>query len=176
MLKKKIKKVFKIKAILASLLLAAWAIAPFVFVERSPAFPTGPEPIVSIDDNLLNAIIQVESSNNPKAYNRYTKARGLTQIRLIAWNDLRKHYGNKYKKLNYYRDIYNPAVAREAGKDYLRIIVKYLKAKRIRPTYQNVLTAYVWGPSNLYKYGLNRSPKSAKKYVSKVMRLAQISY
>jgi soluble lytic murein transglycosylase-like protein len=138
-------------------------------MEYSPAFR---EAAIVIDDKLLDAMIQVESSNNPRAFNRRTKARGLTQIRSVAWSDLRKHYGNKYKKLSYRQDIYQAAIAREAGRDYLNILVKYLKAKRIPLTYQNLLTAYVWGPENLHKYGCKRAPKEGKLYVARVLNIS----
>lgn len=178
MLKKIFKKVLGFKAIPAVL----WAIfcvaAPFAFTKYSPALTmdpaliVAPESIIKIDDRLLNAIIRAESSNNPKAFNRRTGARGLTQITPVAWRDLKRHYGSKYKNLSYLSHIYNPAIAREAGKDYLHILAKYLRAKGIPLTYQNVLAAYVWGPENLHKYGLNRLPRAGKRYVSKVINLS----
>ena len=152
-----------------TLLVISCVIAPFIFIKYSPAFTISTDQMVVINDSLLNAIIEAESSNNPNAFNRRTGARGLTQIRLIAWQDLKKHYGSKNKNLNYYQDIFNPSIAIEAGKDYLNIIKKYLIAKGIPLTYKNLLTAYVWGPDNLYRYGSWRAPKAGKLYVAKVM-------
>lgn len=168
MRRKMFTKIISLNAAVALLWIAICAGAPFAFVKQSPASPFV-DASTLIDDKLLDAIIKVESSNDPSAYNRYTKARGLTQIRAIAWLDLKKHYGDKYRKLCYRKDIYNPAVAREAGKDYLRILEKYLKAKGIPLTYHNLLTAYVWGPDNLLKYGFRGAPRSGKAYVAKVM-------
>jgi len=162
------KKVFSLNAALTILWIALCAGAPFAFVKQSPASPFV-DATTLINDRLLDAIIKVESSDNPCAFNRRTKARGLTQIRAIAWLDLKRHYGDKYGKLCYRKDIYNPAVAREAGKDYLRILEKYLKTKGIPLTYHNLLTAYVWGPDNLIKYGFRGAPRSGKAYVAKVM-------
>ncbi len=129
---------------------------------------------VEINSELLNAIIKVESSNNHRAFNHRSKARGLTQITPIAWKDLKRHYGYKYGKINYFKDIYDPEIAREAGKDYLYILQNYLKAKHIPLTWENLLAAYVWGPNNLAKYGLNSAPQGVKRYIAQVKSLARI--
>lgn len=173
MFKRIFKKVFSINAALLILWFALCVGAPFAFVKISRAFPIDFGSTL-VDDRLLNAIIKVESSNNPRAFNYHTKARGLTQIRSIAWRDLKKHFGHKYKKYTYSQHIYDPAIAREAGRDYLRILEKYLKAKGIPLTHQNLLTAYVWGPENLHKYGSKRAPRAGKIYVAKVINLSTI--
>jgi len=166
----KLKKVFRFKWFRIALLGFLCFITPFISAKYSPALILDPREVV-IDDRLLDAIIQIESSNNPKAHNRFTGARGLTQITPIAWRDLRRHHADKYNKLNYLRDIFKPAVAREAGKDYLQILATYLKAKGMPITYHNLLTAYVWGPDNLYKLGIKKLPKNGRNYVAKVMGL-----
>ena len=97
----------------------------------------------------------VESSNKPKAINRRTVARGLTQITPIAWKELLKHHRSKYKGLCFRQDIYRPEVAKQAGEDYLYIIQGHLKAKRMPVTLDNVLAAYVWGETNLQKHGMS---------------------
>jgi len=173
-LKKTFKKVFNLKGINMTLLVISCVIAPFIFIKYSPAFTVNTDQMAIVDDTLINAIIEAESSGNPNAFNRRTGARGLTQIRLIAWQDLRKHYGSKYRNLDYYQDIFNPNIAREAGKDYLNILKKYLIAKGIPVTYKNLLTAYVWGPDNLYRHGSWRAPKEGKLYVAKVMSLSAV--
>ena len=66
-------------------------------------------------------------------------------------------------------------VAREAGTDYLYHLQKILKAKHIPVTLDNLLAAYVWGPSNLEKNGIHNAPRIVKNYVAKVKRLAQAS-
>lgn len=150
----------------------------FAFIERRyPAIDTASlfTPLIEVNPKLLNALIIVESSNNPKAFNRRTKARGLTQITPIAWKELIKHHSAKYKNLSYKKDLFDPAVARQAGEDYLYIIQLHLKAKNIPVTLDNVLAAYVWGHNNLKKYGLKDAPRVVKKYLRDIKRLAHIN-
>ncbi len=130
---------------------------------------------IEITPSLLNALIYVESSNNPAAFNRFSHARGLTQITYIAWKELAKHYKGKYKESRYRKDMLNPYIAREAGKDYLNILQIHLKAKRIPVTIDNLLAAYVWGENNLRLYGLNRAPRSVRTYIAKIKKLNQAS-
>ncbi len=161
--------------IAASLLMQHMA---FAFIERrlpiieSRAMFT---PLIEVNPKLLDALIMVESSNNPKAFNRRTKARGLTQITPIAWKELKKQFRTKYKNVNYKTDIYEPRIARQAGEDYLYVIQLHLKAKGIPVTLDNVLASYVWGHQNLKKYGLKGAPKVVKRYIRDVKRLAGIN-
>ncbi len=129
--------------------------------------------LVEIDQKLLAALIKVESSNNPKAYCRSSGARGLTQITPAAWKDLVKHYPHKYRKLTYWRDIYNPDVAKQAGKDYLILLKHYLKANKMPVTLDNLLAAYNWGIHKLHRFGLQRAPHQTRKYISKIKSLLQ---
>ncbi len=146
----------------------------FAFIDYRAILPAAPGyAAIEVTPELLEALIQVESSNNPRAYNYQTKARGLTQITPIAWRELRKHYGSKYANLDFWEDMCKSQVAREAGTDYLYRLQKILKAKRIPVTLDNLLAAYVWGPGNLEKNGLHNAPRVVKNYVAKVKRLAQ---
>ncbi len=148
----------------------------FAFIDYRTILPAAPGyATIQVTPELLEALIQVESSNNPRAYNDRTKARGLTQITPIAWRELRKHFGSKYANLNFWEDMCKSQVAREAGTDYLYHLQKILKAKRIPVTLDNLLAAYVWGPSNLEKNGIHNAPRVVKNYVAKVKRLAQAS-
>jgi soluble lytic murein transglycosylase-like protein len=128
---------------------------------------------VEIDQELLAALIRVESSNNPKAHCRSTGARGLTQITPAAWRDLVANYPYKYRKLTYRRDIYRPDVAREAGKDYLKLLKRYLRAKRIPVTLDNMLAAYNWGINNLNRFGLKRAPRQTRRFIAKIKSILE---
>lgn len=126
---------------------------------------------MDIDANLLNALIQTESSGNPLAHNKRTQARGLTQITPIAWQDLVNHYPRVYKNLNYEQDIFKPEVAKRAGADYLNVLVKYLKANQLPVTPDNLLASYNWGIGNLKKMGLGKAPKETRDYIQKIKKL-----
>lgn len=130
--------------------------------------------IVEIDQKLLAALIRVESSNNPKAHCRRTGARGLTQITPAAWRDLVTYYPHKYRSLNYRQDIYNPKVAREAGKDYLNLLKHYLRSKRIPVNLDNLLAAYNWGINNLGRFGLSRAPRQTRRYIAKIKSILEV--
>lgn len=129
---------------------------------------------MDIDSNLLNALIQVESSNNPQAFNPNSKARGLTQITPIAWEDLVMHYPQVYGNLNYEQDVFKPEIAKRAGTDYLNVIQKYLKAYNIPTTLDNVLAAYNWGVGNLKKLGMEKAPKETRDYIQKIKTLMEM--
>ncbi|MFH1191087.1 MAG: lytic transglycosylase domain-containing protein [Candidatus Omnitrophota bacterium] len=147
----------------------------FAFIDFKTILSAAPEyAIIEVTPELLAALIQVESSNNPQAYNHHSKARGLTQITPIAWRELRKQYRFKYANLNFWDDMCNPQIAREAGKDYLYLLQKVLKVNRVPVTLDNLLAAYVWGPNNLAKKGMHNAPGVVKSYISKVKRLAQV--
>ena len=64
-----------------------------------------------IDDDLVTAIIQVESSGNPKAISN-KGAYGLMQIRWSVWKDELRKQGIAKEK----RDLLNPRINIEAGK------------------------------------------------------------
>lgn len=170
-------KVFRLALLILPILLVSIFIhrLSFAFIDHKAMLPDAPiYGMINITPELLESLIQVESSNNPRAYNRYTKARGLTQVTPIAWRELRKHYPSKYSNLNFWEDMVKSQVAREAGTDYLYILQKILKAKRVPVTLDNLLAAYVWGPNNLATKGLHNAPGVVKNYVAKVKRLAQV--
>jgi hypothetical protein len=169
-------KVFKLGLLILPIFFAAIFIhrLAFAFIDYKAMLPIVPDyAIIEIRPELIEALIQVESSNNPRAYNHHTKARGLTQITPVAWKELCKHHPSKYANLSFWEDMPKSQVAREAGTDYLYLLQKVLKAKRIPVTMDNLLAAYVWGPHNLEKNGMYNAPRVVKSYVSKVKRLAQ---
>lgn len=97
-----------------------------------------------IDDDLVNAIIQVESSGNPKAISN-KGAYGLMQIRWSIWKDELKKAGIVKEK----RDLFNPRINIEAGK--------------------YILAHYMDKHDNNLKAALNSYSGGAKRYYEKVM-------
>lgn len=173
---KNFKKALTLPIIITACVIFFFLADTFAFIDRQwhTAFPSMANftpPPLKITPPLLNAVIFTESSNNPRAHNRFSGARGLTQITPVAWKELRRHYGYRYKKLKFYRDIFNPEVARQAGEDYLYILQGHLKASGIPVTIDNVLAAYVWGEGNLKKYGLKNAPRVVKRYIAKIKKL-----
>lgn len=97
-----------------------------------------------IDDDLVTAIIQVESSGNPKAISN-KGAYGLMQIRWSVWKDELKKAGIVKEK----RDLFNPRINIEAGK--------------------YILAYYMDKHDNNLKAALNSYSGGAKRYYEKVM-------
>ena len=97
-----------------------------------------------IDDDLVTAIIQVESSGNPKAISN-KGAYGLMQIRWSVWKDELKKQGIAKEK----RDLLNPRINIEAGK--------------------YILAHYMDKHDNNLKAALNSYSGGAKRYYEKVM-------
>jgi len=127
----------------------------------------------NFDHEFMSALIDIESSNNPKAFNPETNARGLTQITPIAWQDLTVRYPERYSKLKFERDMFKPDVALQAGKDYLEILKGYLKHYGIPITMDNLIAGYNWGIGNLKEFGLENAPAETKKYIGKMRHLLQ---
>ncbi len=97
-----------------------------------------------IDDDLVTAIIQVESSGNPKAISN-KGAYGLMQIRWSVWKDELRKQGIAKEK----RDLLNPRINIEAGK--------------------YILAHYMDKHNNNLKAALNSYSGGAKRYYEKVM-------
>jgi soluble lytic murein transglycosylase-like protein len=118
--------------------------------------------------DLLSALIQIESSGNPNAFNKATGARGLTQVTPIAWKDLQNHNPKTYGKLNYEKDIFKPEIAKQAANDYIKIITGYLKHYNLPTTTQNILWAYNAGIGNVRK---NVMPEETRNYIKNITSL-----
>jgi soluble lytic murein transglycosylase-like protein len=97
-----------------------------------------------IDDDLVTAIIQVESSGNPKAISN-KGAYGLMQIKWSVWKDELKKAGIAKEK----HDLFNPRINIEAGK--------------------YILAHYMDKHDNNLKAALNSYSGGAKRYYEKVM-------
>ncbi|MCX5657378.1 MAG: lytic transglycosylase domain-containing protein [Candidatus Omnitrophica bacterium] len=119
---------------------------------------------------LLPALISAESLNNPLAVSS-SGARGLTQIKPVAWNDLVRVYPEIYGNLVYERDIFKPTIARQAGADYLRIVLGYLQFYGMSAIVDNILAAYNGGIGNLRDHGLENASEETVDYIRKIKRL-----
>ena len=97
-----------------------------------------------IDDDLVTAIIQVESSGNPKAISN-KGAYGLMQIRWSVWKDELKEQGIAKER----KDLFNPRINIEAGR--------------------YILAHYMDKHDNNLKEALNSYSGGAKRYYEKVM-------
>lgn len=127
---------------------------------------------VNID---YNAIEQIESAGNPKAYNKNSGARGLRQITPIVleeWNQF--HLNEKYNL----DDLFDSEANRKIGNWYIyERIPFFLRHYSLEDSIENRLAAYNWGIGNLRKFGnvrennLNKLPDETRKYIEKYRKL-----
>lgn len=128
-------------------------------------------------DNLVPAIIQVESSGNPHAFNHKSSCRGLMQISEIVLLEYNREADCEgticYCEKTVYdiQDLYEPEINKEIGTWYLkRLRDHYLKEHY---TLETLLASYSWGIGHVLKvnYEYKRFPKSVKRYIQKVKEL-----
>jgi len=122
-----------------------------------------------------DAIEQIESSGNPRAYNRNSWAIGLRQITPIVlkeWNQL--HPNEQYNS----EDLFNPEINRKIGNWYLEErIPYYLKYYGLEDNIENRLASYNWGIGNVKKIGgvreknMDKLPKETRNYIKKYRQL-----
>ena len=113
----------------------------------------------------LKIIAQIESSNNPDAYNKGSKATGMYQITPICLKDYNQ-LNNRQFELS---EMFDPAKAEIVARWYLnRRIPALLKHFHIADTLENRLWCYNAG-IGLCKKGI--MPKETKNYIVKYKRL-----
>ena len=136
-------------------------------------------------DNLIPAIIQVESGGRADAMNCNGKIEtasiGLMQITYpvlqefnecdLAWAKTKTQKERNGYKLEWYGrykmpDLFNPTLNRIIGEFYLRRLKDHYGCKTI----EEILCAYNWGIGNLKKYGLKAAPQEVKSYIQKVLK------
>lgn len=110
----------------------------------------------------INAIIQIESSGNPTAYNEGEIAIGLMQIRPCVVQDWNKAHPNDKHAIE---DMFIPRINVKVGTWYLTArIPQMIKAYRKAVTIENIIIAWNAG----IKYVRNgRTPKSTKRYLKR---------
>ena len=113
-------------------------------------------------DQLLDALIFAESSNNPNAKSD-KNARGLMQITDPALTDY-----NTYKQADYTMDqMYDPSLNQAVGTWYLnQRIPQMLKHYKLPDTTEYRLWAYNAGIGNVVK-GIK--PKETQDYIAKIL-------
>ena len=106
-------------------------------------------------------IIQIESSGNPKAFNKKSKARGLYQITPIVVKEW-----NNYKKVKYTnQDMFNPEIAFKVYDWYMnKRIPQMLRHYGLKDTVENRLISYNAGIDHAIKGTI---PAETKDYIRK---------
>ncbi len=113
-----------------------------------------------VENNLITALAQIESSNNPKAIGDGGDSVGILQIQKAVILDVNKIYGTRYSP----KDRLNPAKSKEICRKYLAYYGGlYQKKTGKSPT--NEVYARLWnGGPNGYRY------KSTELYWKRVKR------
>ncbi len=110
----------------------------------------------------LRIIASIESSNNPLAYNKRSKAAGMYQITPVCLKDYNDHHVKKLSKSS----MYGPGKAfLVADWYYNERIPAMLKYYGVKDTLDNRLSAYNWGIGNVVKGA--RMPKETRDYIKK---------
>ena len=118
--------------------------------------------IVNID---MDIIAQIESSNNPRAYNKVSKATGMYQITPICLQDYNNLNKRKFKLI----EMYNKDKAYIVAEWYMNErIPQLLKHFKVQDTLDNRLICYNAGISKTIK---GNPPKETVNYIKKYRRL-----
>ena len=120
-------------------------------------------------EKLVREVIQQESGNDPNAVSS-KGAKGLMQIKRIAWNEVEK-------ECSYEENVLDPRINIEAGTKYLLALDKSLrrdhprwKELSIRKKREAILASYNGGKSRLAKSGWNvgEMPRETQLYVRNI--------
>lgn len=113
----------------------------------------------------MNKIYQIESSNNPKAFNKGSKARGLGQITPIVlkeWNNFHP------KETHTSDDLYDSSTNKKIAHWYMnKRIPQMMKRLKIEDTTENRLIAYNAGIGRVGKILPTETANYIKKYNKK---------
>ena len=116
----------------------------------------------------MSIISQIESNNNPMAYNKRSGATGMYQVTPICLKDYNQHHQERVNLLIFH--MYEPKYAFIVANWYMNIrIPQMLKAYGIPDTISNRLHAYNAG-IGMVKKGI--MPKETKDYIRKYERLS----
>jgi len=125
-----------------------------------------------MDRNFLEKIITVESRWNPNAKSK-SNARGLMQIKKVAWKQVEKD-------LDYTKHVYNPEINLEVGVNYLLWLEDVLEKKHPKwsklsqeSKKELISASFNGGPTELKrkKYQITEMPYETRNYVKKIDKL-----
>jgi len=132
------------------------------------------KPTIAVEEPMekasidMNKIARIESSNNPKAENPRTGARGLCQIMKPTWEEMTKKMGVDWP----WEEAFNEEANKEVADYYMNTeIPRLLKYFGIEDTVENRLTAYNWGVGNLKRMGIEKAPQETLNYIEKYTKL-----
>ena len=110
----------------------------------------------------MNIIAQIESSNNPDAYNEVSGATGKYQITNICLADFNMYHNNKYTL----KDMFNQGRCYEVAFWYLnKRIPQMLKHYGLKITIDNILICYNFGIGHLVNG--DKLPKETRNYIKR---------
>ena len=113
-------------------------------VSKPTRAPGGPREALEDGSQIdMEKIKMIESSGNPKAFNKVSQARGLYQITPIALQE----WNNYHKREQYTEnELFNAKINTKIGHWYMKErIPQLLKHYKIPDTIENRIKAYNWG-------------------------------
>lgn len=123
----------------------------------------------------LDIIAEIESSNNPKAYNKKSGAVGMYQITPICLMDYNRFFIKQEYKYLLQNQMYEPILSRNVADWYFHTrIPELLRYYKFDVTVYTTLLAYNWGVGNMIKFFRHSSgqiPEETVNYVRKYMSL-----
>ena len=116
----------------------------------------------------LNVIKQIESSGNPLAYNKSSKAKGLYQITPICLEE----YNNYHEKQVAPHELFVPSINEKVAKWYLNVRIPQMLRYFKKPlTTDNILISYNAGINYVVKG--KRIPLETKNYINKYKKMVK---
>jgi len=121
----------------------------------------------------ISKIASIESSNNPKAENKRSGARGLLQITKPTWEEMTRKMNVQWS----WEEAFDSNKNRKVGSYYLNIeIPRLLKHYNLEDNLENRLAAYNWGVGNLKGnngVGGSKLPEETKSYIAKYKKMGE---
>jgi len=125
----------------------------------------------------MEIVKQIESSGNPKAFNKASCCRGLYQISEVCFKDFRDCHPWQDWTLD---DLYIPEVNTFIARWYMLIrLPAILRSQHIMPTTVNLLAAYNWGPGKAARWICNQDgdfnslPEETRDYIAKYFEIEE---